>query len=136
MNKIDIIQNKDLAKILARVFIRDNTLLEDIHAGDLDITDNNVMKEFMKGIVDNMAALLFILDNNLLEDFLNGFYVKALTNSCIKEYDDPNEEKSFNLIKALLMKLNKKENAYAETDSRSGQPDSQSLPADPAGAGV
>ena len=98
MNKIDIIQNKDLAKILARVFIRDNTLLEDIHAGDLDITDNNVMKEFMKGIVDNMAALLFILDNNLLEDFLNGFYVKTLTNSCIKEYDDPNEEKSFNNI--------------------------------------
>lgn len=109
MNKIDYIQNKDLAKILARVFIRDNTLLEDIHAGDLDITDNNVMKEFMKGIVDNMAALLFILDNNLLEDFLNGFYVKALTNSCIKEYDDPNEEKSFKFIKALLMKLNEEE---------------------------
>lgn len=109
MNEIYNIQNKDLAKILARVFIRDNTLLEDIHAGDLDITDNNVMKEFMKSIVDNMAALLFILENDLLEDFLNGFYVKTLTNSCIKQYDDPNEEKSFNLIKALLAKLNEKD---------------------------
>ena len=61
------------------------------------------------GISQSNLSNIKDLENDLLEDFLNGFYVKTLTNSCIKEYDDPNEEKSFKFIKALLMKLNEKE---------------------------
>lgn len=103
------IQNKDIPKILARVFIRDNTLLEDIHEGKVDITDNKVMKEFMNDIVDNMTALLFIFQNNLLDDFLNSFFINGLIENCCKEYDDPNIEKSLKFLNTILLQSNKKE---------------------------
>jgi hypothetical protein len=92
-----------LAKIITHQCVRNNTSLEDIHSGKIDITNNENMKKLMIEICNNIFTALAAFDHSHICEAI------AIIDQCY-HYNEPEMPieliKYFDILKSKYLHVN------------------------------